>query len=145
MLSNSRWSTSQKPAHSTCGWPFKPPRCRPPMPPTPIWKRRSLLFWLTWARAAQENEATPVVTMAPVLRKLRRLTGEPERDVDFVFMVNHTDNAGSARHHKQKSVRFPALTLQRLKRATAAECPQNQNNECPGSLAPFVVLMKTKA
>src|SRR5262245_37954704 len=56
------------------------------MPPTPIWKMRSLLFWLTCARAGHESEAMPVVTMAPDLRKLRRVTGEPVRELDWVFM-----------------------------------------------------------
>jgi hypothetical protein len=47
-----------------------------PMPPTPIWKMRSLLFLFTCALAGSESDARPAVTIAPVLRKLRRVTGE---------------------------------------------------------------------
>src|SRR6185503_6717053 len=61
------------------------------MPPTPIWKMRSLLFWLICARAGKERAASPAVASVPVWRKLRRVTGEPENEVGFVFMVmvNH--------------------------------------------------------
>src|SRR5262245_1510831 len=56
------------------------------MPPTPIWKMRSLLFWLTCARAGHESEAMPVGAIAPALRNLRRVAGEPVRELYWAFM-----------------------------------------------------------
>ena len=57
------------------GCPLSPPRCMPPMPPTPICKTRNRLFLLTWARVRKLGAVMPTVTMAPVLRKVRRVTG----------------------------------------------------------------------
>src|SRR5688500_15621462 len=63
-----------------------------PLTPAPIWKMRSLLFLLVWARAAGESAAMPAVRMTPFLRKVRRVTGEIWEvwdgfgEFSFVFM-----------------------------------------------------------
>src|SRR3954463_11848670 len=66
---------------------------------------RSLLFLLTWARAGSESAATLAVRIAPVLRKVRRVTGEVEKEGDFVFIVVAGHDAPTVGGHKQKEER----------------------------------------
>src|SRR6185436_20931546 len=58
---------------------------------------RNLLFWLICARAGQERAARPAVASVPVWRKLRRVTGEREMEVGFVFMVSRAIMHGRSR------------------------------------------------
>src|SRR3954453_3655107 len=109
IFSSSRLSTSQKPAHSTEGCPFRPFRCRLPMPPTPTWKIRNLLFLLVCARAGSESEATPAVKMAPLLRNVRRVMGETGREGDVVFIVVAGYDVPRGVGHKQKPKPLPRL------------------------------------
>lgn len=69
------------------------------MPPTPIWKMRSLLFLLVCARADQESDATPAVRMAPFRKKVRRVMGEA--DAEF-FIMDESYMAQLFRLLKQK-------------------------------------------
>ena len=64
------------------------------MPPTPICKIRSLLFLLSREQTAHESEATPAAMMAPDLRKVLRVTGEPGSDVCFDFNLVIRYHAG---------------------------------------------------
>src|SRR5262245_56007622 len=78
----------------------------PATPPTPIWKMRSLLFLLTCARAGSESDAIPAVTITPVLRKLRRVTGEKEGGCCFMFIMARSivhGKPGDSREHRRSS------------------------------------------
>ncbi len=71
------------------------------MPPTPIWKMRSLLFLLTCARADSGRDARPAETIAPVRRKLRRVIGENEGTGCFVFIMARRNHASMSGRFKQ--------------------------------------------
>src|SRR3954466_542339 len=107
ILSSSRLSPSQKPAHSREGGPFKPFRCRLPMPPTPTWKIRNLLFLLVCARAGSESQATAAGKLAPRLRKVRGVMGETGREGDVGFIVVAGYDVPRGVGHKQKPKPLP--------------------------------------
>src|SRR5262245_57486989 len=105
------------------------------MPPTPIWKMRSLLFWLTCAPAGHESEAMPVVMTAPDLRKLRRVTGEPERELDWMFMVIRRSSCMDAASAQAELCwsEFPACSRKQTERWSIAA---TDDEECFGPTAP---------
>ena len=72
------------------------------MPPTPIWKMRSLLFLLICARPGQASAARPAVRTEPVRRKVRRVTGEMEEETGGVFIMCKQHNTRSAIRLKKK-------------------------------------------
>src|SRR5687767_619363 len=101
---------------------------------------RSLLFLFTCARAGSERDAAPAVRMAPVLRKVLRVTGE--EDCCFVFIMARPHHAWKSGRLKERMKEAITVYWERQYLSSSTSCRTDADTRLPEQFGSLTFLQQ---